>query len=160
VSGFVTTIVKALLLLTDLRRALTSDILSKMRNCSFSNIRNRILNIDKIQNLFDVIDDVCAEVDQEHLEEDLDHIPASEIRDYWSEYNLRKRLLRSLYQTNRRILEFLSPETFKNHQEFRKKCLAEMEEKPDPNRPKPCLKCGRVLEEWEIQVCEGCIDDE
>ena len=159
-SGFVTTIVKALLLLTDLRRALTSDILSKMRNCSFSNIRNRILNTDKIQNLFDVIDDVCAEVDQEHLEEDLEHIPASEIRDYWSKYNLRKRLLRSLYQTNRRILEFLSPETFKNHQEFRKKCLAEMEVKPDPNQPKSCLKCGGVLEEWEIQVCEGCIDDE
>lgn len=109
---------------------------------------------ENLQDLFDAIDNVCAEMDQEHLEENLDHIPAEDIRDYWSPYNLRKRLLRALYQTNRRILEFLVPETFKDHQEFRKKCLSKLEEKPDDR--KKCLQCGVVLEEWELQLCEGC----
>ena len=54
----------------------------------------------KLQNLFDAIDNVRAELDQAHLEGDLDHIPAAEIQYYWR-HNLRKRLLRSLYQTNK-----------------------------------------------------------
>lgn len=116
-------------------------------------LRNRIVE-QKLQNLFDAIDDVCAELDQAHLEGDLDHIPLAEIQYYWSKYNLRKRLLRSLYQTNKRILEFLAPEVFENHQEFRKKCLADLEKKPDDQ--KKCLQCGCVLEEWELQLCEGC----
>ena len=108
----------------------------------------------KLQDLFDSIDDICAAMDQEHLDCDLKNMPTSEVSDYWSKYNLRKRLLRALYQTNRRILEFLAPETFRDHQEFRKKCLAELEKKPDDQ--KKCLQCGGELEEWELQLCEGC----
>jgi hypothetical protein len=109
---------------------------------------------DKLSAIFDLMDEICVEFELRSANIDvMEDISEEDVREYWSTYNLEKRLIRALMQTNRRIAEFCDPEVFKRQQEKQRALMSNLENKPNG---KQCLKCGVLLAAGELQLCGGC----
>ncbi|HAT65828.1 MAG TPA: hypothetical protein DCS66_14750 [Flavobacteriaceae bacterium] len=105
---------------------------------------------ERMEYLFEEIDNVCHDLDKRSLEfmEQLDKMSNEQILDYYSRYNLNKRVLRHLCQANTSIMQYLQPEIFKDAAEAKKGNLLR------------CLKCGVNLTEQEVpyRKCVGCFN--
>lgn len=109
---------------------------------------------EKLNEIFDLMDQICVEFELRSANIDImEDISDEDVRNYWSTYNLEKRLIRALMQTNRRIAEFCDPEVFKRQQEKQRALMSNIENKPNG---KQCLKCGVLLAPHELQLCGGC----
>jgi len=110
----------------------------------------RTLTLDEnLQYLFEEIDEVCQEVDKRSMEfySQLDSMSNEQVLDYYSKYNLTKRLLRMLSQANTSVMEYLQPEFFKKCGERKQHAIVR------------CLKCNVTLldgEEVSQRMCQGC----
>tara|TARA_R110002167_G_scaffold306461_1_gene511103 strand:+ start:1145 stop:1543 length:399 start_codon:yes stop_codon:yes gene_type:complete len=112
----------------------------------------RTLTLDEnLQYLFEEIDEVCQEMDKRSMEfySQLDSMSNEQVLDYYSKYNLTKRLLRMLTQANTAVMEYLQPEFFKKCGERKQHAIIR------------CLKCNVTLldkEEVSHRMCHGCIN--
>ena len=110
----------------------------------------RTLTLDEnLQYLFEEIDEVCQEMDKRSMEfySQLDSMSNEQVLDYYSKYNLTKRLLRMLTQANTAVMEYLQPEFFKKCGVRKQRTIVR------------CLKCNVTLldgEEVSQRICQGC----
>ena len=118
----------------------------------------RTLTLDEnLQYLFEEIDEVCQEMDKRSMEfySQLDSMSNEQVLDYYSKYNLTKRLLRMLSQANTSVMEYLQPEFFKKCGERKAEVLTGYREQRKRTQQK-CLKCNVTLLDGEKLICQGC----
>jgi|TARA_R110000824_G_scaffold110495_7_gene258541 hypothetical protein len=104
---------------------------------------------ERLEYLFEEIDEVCQELDKRSMEfySQLD-FPEEKILDYYSKYNLTKRLLIRMSQANTATMEYLQPEFFKKCGDKKQRALVR------------CLKCNvNLLDGLEVsqRMCQGCL---
>ena len=112
--------------------------------------KRELSKIEQLSLLFEEIDEGSLAVEEELSLYDPETVSPELVENYWSDYNRTARLMRSLQQASRFIMEYIYPEAF-----------ADMKVKLAStgiyNSERKCSKCG-VNIEMCINAEELCID--
>ena len=112
--------------------------------------KRELSKMEQLSLLFEEIDEGSLSMEEEVDLYDPEALDPELMGSYWSDYNRTKRLLRSLQQANRFIMEYIHPEVF---QQVNK----QLKETKIFNSERKCSKCG-VYMEMCLNVKKLCID--